>query len=164
MGSLKMVLFFVVLMLMFVQKSFGLKLSMWQGKQVKKVATSAMVALSTTFLALPQEPVFASGFFSSSIKLAAVEASVFQGSYNDPNHPNCLRKVVVRGKDVTLVGSDSPDGMNQWVLKAKEDEPGKILVDFSPKGGPKNLLGEQFPLTFIIFLAFTANSFACVIF
>lgn len=67
--------------------------------------------------------------------------SVFVGNYNDPNHPGCLRKISVKGKDVSIVGSDNLDGSKQWLIKAKEDYPGTIFVDFSPKGGPSNLLG-----------------------
>jgi len=67
--------------------------------------------------------------------------SVFVGSYDDPNHPGCLRKITVKGTDVTILGSDAIDGSNQWRISAKEDYPGTIFVDFSPKGGPKNLLG-----------------------
>ena len=70
---------------------------------------------------------------------AASSKSVFEGEYLDPNHPEGMRKVTVKGNDVTLVGTDSKDG-KQWVLQAKEDS-GTIFVDFSPKGGPKDLLG-----------------------
>ena len=45
-----------------------------------------------------------------------------------------MRKIVVKGKEVTIIGSDNPDGSNQFVIKAKEDYPGTIFVDFSPKG------------------------------
>lgn len=72
---------------------------------------------------------------------AAEKTSVFIGNYNDPNHVGCMRKIEVKGKEVTLIGSDNLDGTKQWVLKAKEDFPGTIFVDFSPKGGPSNLLG-----------------------
>jgi hypothetical protein len=47
----------------------------------------------------------------------------------------------VKGKEVTIIGSDNVDGSKQWVLKATEDYPGTIFVDFSPKGGPSDLLG-----------------------
>lgn len=67
--------------------------------------------------------------------------SVFVGQYNDPNHPKCLRKITASGKDITIVGSDEIDGSKQWLLKATEDYPGTIFVDFSPKGGPPDLLG-----------------------
>ena len=75
------------------------------------------------------------------VKEARAAESVFVGNYNDPNHPGCLRKITVSGKDVTLIGSDELDGSKQWVLKATEDYPGTIFVDFSPKGGHENLLG-----------------------
>ena len=75
------------------------------------------------------------------VKEVKAAESVFVGNYNDPNHPGCLRKITVSGKDVTLIGSDELDGSSQWVLKATEDYPGTIFVDFSPKGGPENLLG-----------------------
>ncbi len=72
---------------------------------------------------------------------AAEAASVFEGKYNDPNHPGCLRKITVKDKNVKIIGSDNIDGSNQWTILAKEDLPGTIFVDFSPKGGPSNLLG-----------------------
>jgi hypothetical protein len=49
----------------------------------------------------------------------------------------------VKDKLVTIVGSDNLDGSNQWVIKAKEDLPGTMFVDFSPKGGPSDLLGKS---------------------
>ena len=70
---------------------------------------------------------------------AETKKSVFEGEYTDPNHPDGMRKITVEGNDVTLTGTDSAGG-KQWVLKAKESE-GTIFVDFSPKGGPSNLLG-----------------------
>ena len=33
------------------------------------------------------------------------------------------------------------DGSKPFTIMAKEDFPGTIFVDFSPKGGPPNLLG-----------------------
>ena len=77
----------------------------------------------------------------SLVAVAAQTKSVFNGNYDDPNHPGCLRKISVDGKKVTIVGSDNVDGSNQWILYAKEDYPGTIFVDFSPKGGPSDLLG-----------------------
>jgi hypothetical protein len=70
---------------------------------------------------------------------ADTKKSVFVGDYTDPNHPDGMRHIDVKGTDVTLTGTDSAGG-KQWVLKAKESE-GTIFVDFSPKGGPPNLLG-----------------------
>ena len=85
--------------------------------------------------------------FSSAFAARAADStvvakpSVFNGHYNDPNHPGCLRKITSAGKEITIVGSDDLDGSKQWKLTATEDFPGTIFVDFSPKGGPPNLLG-----------------------
>jgi hypothetical protein len=87
--------------------------------------------------------------------------SVFDGAYTDPYHPGCFRTiqstrgdaeasleniVQVTGKDGSGKDGDwgcSEGGSTQtvWRLsgKVKGDQ---ILVDFSPKGGPKNLVGK----------------------
>ena len=71
---------------------------------------------------------------SSSFSLAApvlearADESVFVGSYDDPNHPGCLRKITVKGKQVTIAGSDNIDGSKQWALKATEDYPGACCL------------------------------------
>jgi hypothetical protein len=40
------------------------------------------------------------------------------------------------------ITSDDVDGKKQWVIFAKESKDvGQMLVDFSPKGGPADLLG-----------------------
>lgn len=39
--------------------------------------------------------------------------------------------------------SDDPSAKTTWTISAVEETPGKVLVDFSPKGGPTNLLGKQ---------------------
>mmetsp|Transcript_26195 Transcript_26195/g.36037 ORF Transcript_26195/g.36037 Transcript_26195/m.36037 type:complete len:164 (+) Transcript_26195:33-524(+) len=98
------------------------------------IATGAnlqQVTSSSGFL--PLAPVYASD--------AKSVTSIFVGTYDDPNHPGCMRKITVKGKEVSIIGSDNIDGSNQWLIKAKEDFPGTIFVDFSPKGGPKDLLG-----------------------
>ena len=85
--------------------------------------------------------------------MTIVNAAVdFTGSYDDPNHPNCLREIqVVQGSDVAHVaGTDGspgcpPDGSGKpWNLVGKV-EGDTILVDFSPKGGPANLKGVYEP-------------------
>ena len=67
----------------------------------------------------------------------------FVGSYSDPNHVDCLRTVKLdEGGKLKVIGSDSVDGSNQWVLQALiDDKRGNIVVDFSQKGGPANLVG-----------------------
>ena len=82
---------------------------------------------------------------------------MFDGRYNDPNHPGCLRSITSVGKDITIIGrytlcllnlklcsfSDDPNTKTTWTIFAVEETPGKVLVDFSPKGGPTDLLGRQ---------------------
>jgi hypothetical protein len=77
----------------------------------------------------------------------AAQAIDFTGGYADPNHPNCLRQVEVIGTKASVSGTDGNPGCpadgsgNKWKLvgSVKED---KIFVDFSPKGGPKDLEGK----------------------
>ena len=71
----------------------------------------------------------------------------FGGLYKDPNHPNCLREIVVVDRaTVTVRGTDGnpgcpPDGSGTpWELTGIINGV-RILVDFSPKGGPKDLEG-----------------------
>ncbi len=78
---------------------------------------------------------------SSVVAVAAETKSILEGNYNDPNHPGCLRKVIVKDGLVSIIGSDNLDGSKQFTIKAKEDAPGVMFVDFSPKGGPSDLLG-----------------------
>eukprot|EP00544_Gedaniella_sp_CCMP2646_P008472 CAMPEP_0202505280 /NCGR_PEP_ID=MMETSP1361-20130828/46832_1 /ASSEMBLY_ACC=CAM_ASM_000849 /TAXON_ID=210615 /ORGANISM="Staurosira complex sp., Strain CCMP2646" /LENGTH=160 /DNA_ID=CAMNT_0049138983 /DNA_START=19 /DNA_END=501 /DNA_ORIENTATION=+ len=79
-------------------------------------------------------------------------ASQFDGTYSDPNHPNCLRVIEVPrfGKTAKISGADGPlgtpgcsadvDSGKKWTLTGRVS--GKnIYVDFSPKGGPRNLKG-----------------------
>jgi len=61
----------------------------------------------------------ASGFISNFIPpVHATDAktitSIFVGTYDDPNHPGCMRKITVKGKDVSIIGSDNIDGSKQW--------------------------------------------------
>lgn len=75
----------------------------------------------------------------------------FAGSYADPNHPNCLREIqVIDPPNAKITGTDGdpgcpPDGSGtEWSLigTIKDDT---ILIDFSPKGGPKDLKGVWEP-------------------
>lgn len=77
---------------------------------------------------------------------AAGDLPAFAGNYADPNHPSCLRSIDVSGKTATLSGTDGNPGCpadgsgKEWSLKGTIDG-NKIYVDFSPKGGPKDLTG-----------------------
>mmetsp|Transcript_2289 Transcript_2289/g.3151 ORF Transcript_2289/g.3151 Transcript_2289/m.3151 type:complete len:149 (+) Transcript_2289:97-543(+) len=78
----------------------------------------------------------------------AVDGVPFSGSYADPFHPNCKRVIeLVSGSNMaSLTGTDGtpgcpPDGSGRaWKLSGIVDG-SNILVDFSPKGGPRNLKG-----------------------
>eukprot|EP00640_Fibrocapsa_japonica_P009991 CAMPEP_0113942940 /NCGR_PEP_ID=MMETSP1339-20121228/14968_1 /TAXON_ID=94617 /ORGANISM="Fibrocapsa japonica" /LENGTH=83 /DNA_ID=CAMNT_0000947635 /DNA_START=242 /DNA_END=493 /DNA_ORIENTATION=+ /assembly_acc=CAM_ASM_000762 len=71
------------------------------------------------------------------------------GSYTDPNHPKGYRKVSLEDGVAKIEGNDdAPTGV-QWTLYGKVDGD-KVLIDFSPKGGPKDLPGK-FDGTGIVF-------------
>lgn len=82
--------------------------------------------------------------------LPANAAVDFTGSYADPFHPNCLREIVVDGPKASLSGTDGNPGCpadgsgKAWSLVGKVDD-NNILVDFTPKGGPKDLKGVWEP-------------------
>jgi len=81
--------------------------------------------------------------------IAPVNAQVdFSGSYSDPNHPNCLREIqVVNPTTAKVTGTDGtpgcpPDGTGRpWSLTGILSGDDSILIDFTPKGGPKDLKG-----------------------
>ena len=78
----------------------------------------------------------------------------FPGEYSDPNHPNCKRLVEVTtdnaNANAIVSGTDGnpgcpPDGSGEaWKVSASIAGD-TILVDFSPKGGPKGLKGQRVP-------------------
>merc|ERR1719443_2672345 len=58
------------------------------------------------------------------------------GTWNDPAHPGCTRKIAVNGSKAFISGADE-DG-KKW--KVTGEVKGKsIIVDFTPKGGPKDI-------------------------
>merc|ERR1719316_1634465 len=58
------------------------------------------------------------------------------GTWNDPAHPGCTRKIAVNGSKAFISGADE-DG-KKW--KVTGEVKGKsIIVDFTPKGGPKDV-------------------------
>ena len=66
----------------------------------------------------------------------------------DPFHPNCQRIITVNGAKASLQGTDGNPGCpadgsgTKWTLTGKIEGTNAILVDFTPKGGPKDLRGE----------------------
>jgi len=58
------------------------------------------------------------------------------GTWNDPAHPGCTRKIAVNGSKAFISGADE-DG-KKW--KVTGEVKGKsIIVDFTPKGGPADI-------------------------
>jgi hypothetical protein len=111
----------------------------------KGMVFSSILATSLASTMITTPPMIASNQYfhaTSSVVHAAGTVSSFQGEYTDPFHPGCLRKITVEGKKVTIIGSDDVDSKKIWKLNAVEEKAGEILVDFSPKGGPKDLLGK----------------------
>merc|ERR1712032_906601 len=87
-------------------------------------------------------------------------SSPFTGFFDDPNHPNCLRKVKVVGAPLRGDGTRSPipiievtgyDGSggktcterptrsDLWKIEGKVISNNEAIIDFSPKGGPSKL-------------------------
>ena len=66
------------------------------------------------------------------------------GNFKDPNHPEGYRKITVEDGICTIKGCDGP-GKSEWTL-TQEVIGGhlgtEMIVDFRPKGGPKNLLAR----------------------
>jgi hypothetical protein len=89
-------------------------------------------------------------------------ASPFNGDFDDPNHPGCLRQVKVVGAPLGINGkrspypvievvgydgkgdgsmcSDRPTRADLWKIQGKMKNNNEAVIDFSPKGGPSNLL------------------------
>mmetsp|Transcript_49720 Transcript_49720/g.96042 ORF Transcript_49720/g.96042 Transcript_49720/m.96042 type:complete len:165 (-) Transcript_49720:78-572(-) len=70
------------------------------------------------------------------------------GYYADPFHPGCKRQFVVDEGDVKIRGRDGePDCLKgtqgpNWVLPVQWKLGSEtIIIDFSPKGGPKSVVG-----------------------
>lgn len=81
--------------------------------------------------------------------------SHFAGDYDDPNHPQCLRKIRMRVHDKTTAivsGTDGNPGCHpngagrEWVVYGRiAPDHTTIVVDFSSKGGPPALEGVKTP-------------------
>jgi hypothetical protein len=96
------------------------------------------------------KPVQQTAFVAASLILAPMAANAvdFSGNYADPKHPNCKRQINVLGSTAYVTGTDGTpgcpaDGSGQpWKLVGKVSGDENIFVDFSPKGGPKDLEGK----------------------
>ena len=95
----------------------------------------------------------ASVIVSAALFLAPISTPAMDvaGSYSDPNHPNCQRLIAAKDGSIsefTLTGTDgnpgcSPGGIGDktFQLVGKIDSESNVYVDFTPKGGPKDLKG-----------------------
>ena len=83
----------------------------------------------------------------------SVVGDIFEGRYSDPNHLEGFRVISITGeldietglRDGACDGSDRSSTVTSWTLPTKagkgQDESDVIIIDFSPKGGPKDLKG-----------------------
>jgi len=58
------------------------------------------------------------------------------GTWNDPAHPGCTRKIKLAGKTAFITGADE-DG-KKWEVRG-EIKGDSLVIDFTPKGGPKDV-------------------------
>ncbi len=65
----------------------------------------------------------------------------FEGEFADPNHMEGYRRISVADGVCTIVGCDAP-GRPEWTFVQPVVNGTEMLVDFSPKGGPKDLLAK----------------------
>ena len=73
---------------------------------------------------------------------ARAAPSPFVGEFSDPKHPGYLRSISGDGTPGCMNGEkQKPWSLTGEVVKVPSKAP-EILIDFSPKGGPKNLLGK----------------------
>merc|ERR1719387_1006825 len=63
-------------------------------------------------------------------KIPSIRAA---GTWNDPGHPGCTRKIALSGGKAFITGADE-DG-KKWKVTG-ELVGNSIVVDFTPKGGP----------------------------
>ena len=73
---------------------------------------------------------------------AADSRSEIEGRYSDPNHPKGYRQVTLTANTLTIDGSDSSKDAQSWSLKGSTSDGVDLVIDFSPKGGPKDLKGK----------------------
>merc|ERR1711990_712082 len=65
----------------------------------------------------------------------------FVGTFDDPFHPEGFRRVSVTDRLLEVTGVDEKNG-KEWVVKGTLNDAGEVVLDFSVKGGPKNLLAS----------------------
>uniref|UniRef100_A0A7S0GII3 Uncharacterized protein n=1 Tax=Proboscia inermis TaxID=420281 RepID=A0A7S0GII3_9STRA len=113
--------------------------------------------VGVTFAVATPESAFAA-------QLKTGSSSVFTGDYEDPQHPGCLRQVKIVGAPLKGDGTrspvpvvevtgydgkgdsgmckDRPERSDLWKVTGKLLAQDKAVIDFSPKGGPSDLVGK----------------------
>jgi len=78
--------------------------------------------------------------FPDGNKWTKVTNEIYAGFYADPNHPGMERRIYnMESGSIMIKGTD--DGDSWWVLTAQPKEE-IVEIDFSPKGGPADLVGK----------------------
>ncbi|CEG00785.1 Ribosomal protein S21 [Ostreococcus tauri] len=83
------------------------------------------------------------------LALAAPAEASIAGTYADPKHPGCAREIfpngVVAGEDGDPgCGDDDAAVRRAWRVRGTIASDGEsVFVDFSPKGGPANVVGAR---------------------
>jgi len=116
----------------------------------RATARAACAAIAATAVQCSSARAYVPGFFAAAASEATTTTTTtttFAGRYADPKHPGCAREIFADG---TVRGEDGDPGCGKgsptrpWTLSgviAVGDD--SIFIDFSPKGGPANLLGER---------------------
>lgn len=80
--------------------------------------------------------------YSASAGRRAATISI-SGKYSDPQHPGCLRKISKSGEFLFVSGADEDGKKFNLNGKYSEDKGVRsVLIDFSPKGGPKDVVAS----------------------
>jgi len=75
----------------------------------------------------------------------------WSGIYKDPKHPGCERGITKDGDEFVISGTSAVDGAKEcekdmktkkWYLVATKGADDELIIDFSPKGGPKDAVAK----------------------
>jgi hypothetical protein len=117
------------------------------GRAATTTTRAACAAIAAMAMACSSARAYVPGFFAASAEASETTTTSFAGRYADPKHPGCLREISADG---TVRGEDGDPGCGKttrtrpWTLSGVIDvNDDSIFIDFSPKGGPANLLGER---------------------
>ena len=103
------------------------------------VSATCQAELRANFAALDEN---GDGYLSKA-ELGFAPAAPFAGHFADSKHPGCPRSISANATAAAVSGED--ENGQPWTVRASiasnTTGPPTILVDFSPKGGPKALEG-----------------------